>query len=168
MLFKPEGMVEEASLALIEELLNDKTNPFDRNDFEPGHLTSSAFIVNKECTHCVLMHHKKLDKWLQPGGHAEGEISVKENAMKEAQEETGMKTLVNTGKIHTVDVHVIPEYKGQPEHHHHDICYLFQADINEKPVGNHESNFVKWVSLEEAKIFANAEYALSHMIEKLQ
>ena len=111
-----------------------------------GHLTASALVLNHAGDSVLLLHHRKLDPWLQPGGHADGDENLERVARKEVEEETGIGdlTLVNTG-IFDVDVHTIPERKGVPEHLHYDLRFLFWASPGAVPLGNHEVKAVRWV-----------------------
>ena len=114
-----------------------------------GHVTGSAWIVNDARTHVLLTHHRKLNQWFQPGGHCDGEPDVLKVALKEANEETGLKNLnVVDGEVCDVDVHLIPERKGIPAHYHYDIRFLIEGDMNEQLIITEESNDLAWVSLE--------------------
>jgi 8-oxo-dGTP pyrophosphatase MutT (NUDIX family) len=114
-----------------------------------GHVTGSAWIVNDARTHVLLTHHRKLNQWFQPGGHCDGEPDVLKVALKEANEETGLKNLnVVDGEVYDVDVHLIPERKGIPAHYHYDIRFLIEGDMNEQLIITEESNDLAWVSLE--------------------
>ncbi len=114
-----------------------------------GHVTGSAWIVNDARTHVLMMHHRKLNQWFQPGGHCDGDPDVLNVALKEANEETGLKKLkVVDGEIYDVDVHLIPERKGIPAHYHYDVRFLIEADMNEPLIVTEESNDLVWVSLD--------------------
>ncbi len=114
-----------------------------------GHVTGSAWIVNDARTHVLMMHHRKLNQWFQPGGHCDGDSDVLNVALKEANEETGLENLkVVDGEIYDVDVHQIPERKGIPVHYHYDVRFLIEADMNEPLIVTEESNDLSWVSLE--------------------
>lgn len=114
-----------------------------------GHVTGSAWIVNDARTHVLMMHHRKLNQWFQPGGHCDGDPDVLNVALKEANEETGLKKLkVVDGEIYDVDVHLIPERKGVPAHYHYDIRFLIEADMKEPLIVTEESNALAWVSLD--------------------
>lgn len=131
-----------------------------------GHFTASAWVVNKAVTHCLLLHHHKLGKWLQPGGHADGEADLLKVASKELAEETGIKstTLLKQG-IFDIDIHTIPARKDVPQHLHYDIRYIFVADGNLPIQRNHESNEVKWISFYEADALCQND-SISRMIKK--
>jgi 8-oxo-dGTP pyrophosphatase MutT (NUDIX family) len=104
--------------------------PFDRG-IQEGHLTGSAITVSADGSCVLLLHHRKLDRWLQPGGHGDpGETTGEEVALREALEESGIRGL----SLHTgapcpldVDVHDIPERQGEPAHEHLDLRYLVVA-----------------------------------------
>lgn len=110
----------------VLRFLAEAKRPMDRNEFEPGHITGSAFVVSDDGRRVLLIHHAKLRKWMQPGGHVEaGETDVREVARREAQEEVGVVTAPGTGELLDIDVHTIPARKDQPEHFHFDLRYLF-------------------------------------------
>jgi 8-oxo-dGTP pyrophosphatase MutT (NUDIX family) len=121
-----------------------------------GHVTGSAWIVNKEGTHVLMMHHKKLDKWFQPGGHCDGDSNVMAVAAKEAFEETGIEVRSLSPAVFDVDHHVIPARKNIPEHIHYDIRFLFEADKTADELSaNEEANAVRWTPLEEVEQYNN-------------
>ncbi|HMQ01442.1 MAG TPA: NUDIX hydrolase, partial [Cyclobacteriaceae bacterium] len=114
----------------------------------PGHITCSAWIINAEASKCLLIHHKKLNRWLQPGGHADGDEHVLHVALKEAREETGLVSLkVLSSQIFDLDIHPIPARKSMPLHHHYDIRFLFEADEAEISQHNHEIIASAWLEL---------------------
>lgn len=133
-----------------------------------GHVTGSAWIVNNARTHVLMMHHRKLNQWFQPGGHCDGDPDVLNVALKEANEETGLKNLkVVTGEIYDVDVHQIPERKGIPAHYHYDIRFLIEADMNEQLIVTEESNDLSWVSLEKIAEHNDSE-SIMRMARKMK
>src|SRR5882672_1965365 len=89
------------------ELLNQE-NSFQRTHL-PGHITGSAWVVNPEKTKTLLVHHAKLNKWVQPGGHADGDENILNVALREAEEETGLKDMKPAEGIFDLDIHLIPE-----------------------------------------------------------
>lgn len=124
-------------------------NAFQR-DHLPGHITGSAFVVNPSKSRVILLHHKNLGRWLQPGGHADGEGNVLQVALRELEEETGIgqATLISKG-IFDLDIHLIPERKGFQAHFHYDVRFLFEADDQTQIIVSDESHDVLWVALEE-------------------
>ncbi len=132
-----------------------------------GHVTGSAWIVNDARTHVLMMHHRKLNQWFQPGGHCDGDPDVLNVALKEANEETGLKNLkVVDGKVFDVDVHLIPERKGIPAHYHYDVRFLIEADMNEPLIVTEESNDLAWVSLEKVAEHNDSE-SIMRMARKI-
>lgn len=134
-----------------------------------GHVTGSAWIVNIARTHVLMMHHRKLNRWFQPGGHCDGDPDVLNVALKEAYEETGLENLkVVHGEveIYDVDVHQIPEMKGLPAHLHYDIRFLIEADMNEQLIITEESNDLAWVLLEKIADHNDAE-SIMRMVRKI-
>lgn len=133
----------------------------------PGHITGSAFIISHDAQYTLLVHHAKLNRWLQPGGHADGDAHVVGVAIREANEETGLKNLelLQPG-IFDLDIHVIPARKDFPQHDHYDVRYLLRASMVEKIVVSEESHDVKWVALRELENF-NHERALLRMRDKV-
>lgn len=147
----------------------DMQNPFERelagHAPEIGHVTGSAWIVNPQYTECVLLHHAKLGKWVQPGGHCDGDCDVMNVARREANEETGLNVIALQDGIFDVDIHEIPEYWNTPAHLHFDVRYLFQADPQQEIIFNHESRGVRWLTLDEAAELSNEESVL-RMVQK--
>jgi len=144
-------------------------NPFERElagqNPEIGHVTGSAWIVNPQYTKCVLLHHAKLGKWVQPGGHCDGDCDVMNVARREVQEETGLNVTALQNEIFDIDIHEIPEYWNTPAHLHFDVRYLFVADPAQKIISNHESRGVRWLTLEEACELSGEE-SIWRLVEK--
>jgi 8-oxo-dGTP pyrophosphatase MutT (NUDIX family) len=132
-----------------------------------GHITASALITSPCFRHVLLLHHAKLDKWLQLGGHADGNPDTYQVALKEAYEESGLAIgqiepasrelnrpstpdLSNRPFLFDIDIHEIPETKTTPAHEHYDVRYLFIADRKHALKPNHEAKDLRWFSLNEA------------------
>ncbi len=125
-----------------------------------GHITGSAWIVSSDRRQVVLIHHRKLDRWFQPGGHADGNPDVAAVAMQEAQEETGLTQLRFVSEppaIFDVDVHLIPARPNEPAHFHYDIRFLIEADPTEPFVESGETKAIQWVNCSEIAPFTNEE-----------
>ena len=115
---------------------------------EPGHLTASAWVVDEAREHTLLMHHRKLDRWLQPGGHVDGNPDLLASALREAREETGLSQLVPVSpEIFDVDRHWIPERKAEPGHWHYDVRFIIEADPAEPLTVTSESKELRWVKI---------------------
>lgn len=132
----------------------------------PGHITSSAWILAPDGVHALLTHHKKLDKWLQLGGHVDGDEQVERACLREAQEESGMQrfTFVPWAGQELVpfdlDVHTIPARKQDPEHLHWDVRFLLQAEPGQQLVMSDESNELEWVPVAALEDFTTEESVL--------
>jgi 8-oxo-dGTP pyrophosphatase MutT (NUDIX family) len=114
-----------------------------------GHVTASAWVVDPSRTRALLMHHRKLDKWLQLGGHADGDPDVRRAALREAREESGLASLrFAREQIYDLDVHPIPARPGEPAHEHFDIRFAFEADPGEPLVPSAESKELAWIALD--------------------
>lgn len=114
-----------------------------------GHVTGSAWVVNRAGTHVLLTHHKKLNMWVQLGGHADGDSNVFRVARREAKEESGLEGLVAVfDHIFDVDVHRIPARGDVPEHFHWDLRYAFRATGSEAYRVSEESHALAWVEIQ--------------------
>lgn len=92
------------------------------------------------------MHHRKLDKWLQPGGHCDGNNDILTVAIKEAQEESGILEIEPISRqIYDIDIHLIPSNSIDQEHYHYDVRFLFKTVCNDHFVKNSESNELRWI-----------------------
>ncbi|MGL4512931.1 MAG: NUDIX hydrolase [Lacipirellulaceae bacterium] len=149
---------EEADVAeRIAALVAGHADCFDRA-CRPGHVTGSAWIVSPPRDRVLLLHHRKLGRWLQPGGHADGDPDVARVALKEATEETGLASLrLLSATPIDLDVHVIPARRapdGAPlddQHEHHDVRFLVEADPAEPLAVNDESHAVRWFTPDEVR-----------------
>ena len=149
----------------IEELCAARADCLMRTCFEPGHVTGSAWIVSRDGSRCLLTHHKKLDRWLQLGGHADGETHVEAVALREAEEESGIQRFLMPpwrGELVPLDldVHVIPARGAEPAHEHHDFRFLLVADASLPIQISEESNDVRWVDVSRLQDFTDEESVL--------
>ncbi len=159
---------EERLLALqFLELL--KSAQCYYRDHLPGHITGSAWIVDEGRTHVLLIHHNNLNKWLQPGGHADGDENLLNVAIREANEETGLTNLIQlTSGLFDLDIHPIPARKAFPEHLHFDVRFLFQASRKDELKISEESSDLKWINLEEVPALTQNNPSILRMIKKLE
>jgi 8-oxo-dGTP pyrophosphatase MutT (NUDIX family) len=146
--YVPQTPREREMCDNLRAFVAENENCFERSH-TAGHVTGSAWIVDRECRSALLVHHRKLGRWLQPGGHADGDPDVRAVALREALEETGLQTLEPAwAGIFDVDVHAIPERGDEPAHFHYDIRFAFFGDSNEMPVVSPESHAVAWIPLD--------------------
>ncbi len=112
-----------------------------------GHATASAWLLSPDLRATLLTHHRKLDRWLQPGGHIEDDVTIQRAALREAREESGIGrlALVSEG-LFDIDVHLIPARKSEPAHYHYDFRFLIRAGDRDFSVSG-ESVDLAWVPL---------------------
>ena len=123
--YRPCDKTEMAHYDAILKLLRSHPAAFDRQSYQPGHITGSTWIAAEETGQVALIFHRRLNRWLQPGGHAEpGEIDGVSTALREATEELGLVIEPARASLFDLDVHRIPATATQPEHLHFDLRYL--------------------------------------------
>lgn len=139
-----------------------------------GHLTASAWVLDRTRMHAVLIHHRKLHRWLQPGGHVDDDDrSFRDAARREVTEETGLAHFIEPSgddDLFDVDVHRIPARKDEPAHFHYDLRFLFVADVDAKDdrvlmINTEESHDCRWFSLAGLANDLAMEPSLRRMIE---
>jgi 8-oxo-dGTP pyrophosphatase MutT (NUDIX family) len=140
-------------------------------DCYPGHITASAWIVSRESRAVLLTHHRKLDRWLQLGGHTDGESDALRAAMREAREESGIAELVplpsgDEPRILDLDVHEIPARKDEPAHQHHDIRFLLETSEHASLTRQEaESKALRWFPADGIEVRFSEE-SLARMARK--
>lgn len=153
-------------LKATHQYLQENPDMFSRKNFN-GHVTGSAFVVNQRRTHALLLHHAKLQRWVQPGGHVEAtDADVLTSAMREVREETGISEIIPlSSRIFDLDVHEIPENtkKAEPQHLHFDIRFLLEARSENLTISD-ESTDIQWVPLQ--RIDALNSKSLTRMTRK--
>jgi 8-oxo-dGTP pyrophosphatase MutT (NUDIX family) len=150
-------------LKRIQQFVSDNGQCFERT-LKEGHITGSSWIVDTQRTHVLLTHHKKLNKWFQLGGHADGDTDVHAVALKEAKEESGLeqvKTLSH--QIFDIDIHLVPD--NESGHYHYDVRFIFEADRSAPLIISNESHDLSWVELSKIQDFVTGRSVL-RMVEK--
>lgn len=156
---------EKEMVGKVISLIESTPDCFHKNCF-PAHITASAWIIDNGLTHLLFTHHKKLNKWLQLGGHADGEENLVNAATREAMEESGLKSVrLAAPDIFDVDVHEIPARKDTPAHYHYDVRYLFKADKDEPLIVSDESHDLKWLDITEVPQY-NSDQSILRMLQK--
>jgi 8-oxo-dGTP pyrophosphatase MutT (NUDIX family) len=165
----PADEKERVDLESMRSLASSLAQPFSREQW-PAHFTGSAVVVTPEGDRVCLVLHAKLQRWLQPGGHADVADggSMEATALREAREETGCDVALHptAPRPLDVDVHVIPARKTDPEHRHLDVRYLVIAKNPEALAFDpNESHGAQWLTWDEALARAD-EAPLKRMLEK--
>ncbi len=147
-------------LERLRAFVSEHEDCFERS-LSIGHVTGSAWVVDIERRHVLLTHHVRLDKWLQLGGHADGQSNILEVALREAREESGLQDIRAVSKrIFDVDVHEIPARRNEPAHSHYDVRFLCEADRSQPLRISGESKALAWVALTEVQSLTREESVL--------
>jgi 8-oxo-dGTP pyrophosphatase MutT (NUDIX family) len=182
---------EEAILTRFRAFVEETPACFDRATVA-GHVTGSALVVSSDRRQVLLTLHRKLGKWLQLGGHADGDPRVHEVARREVEEESGLtelaflpyeQTLYEQGYEQgpkaggrtsldwplpfDLDCHAIPERPGEPAHVHYDVRYVIVADAGKPLVMSHESKDLRWFTVDEARK-VTGERSMHRQFDKLE
>lgn len=149
----------------FEALLAEPQDPFARERLQ-GHFTASAWLVDRSGMRVLLTHHRKLGRWLQLGGHADGERDLPGVALKEAEEESGLGGLAVDPVIFDLDRHWIPGHDRVPGHWHYDVRYVVRAGEDEDFVVGDESHALAWRDIAGLAADADADPSLRRMARK--
>lgn len=139
---------EAALAARFEQFLGAHADCLLRSCL-PGHITASAWILSPDGERALLTHHRKLGRWLQLGGHVDGEPRVELAALREAQEESGMERFTFVAWASDLvpldlDVHPIPARRDEPAHEHWDVRFLLRTEPGQELRLSAESNDLRW------------------------
>ena len=156
---------QESDAGHFEAFLGQGQRVFFREALE-GHFTGSAWLVSADGERVLLTHHRKLGRWLQLGGHADGDTNLARVALREAEEESGLVDLSVEAAPFDLDRHRIPARGEEPEHWHYDVRYVVRAGANENYVINEESNALAWRSIREIAEDPSADASLARMARK--
>jgi 8-oxo-dGTP pyrophosphatase MutT (NUDIX family) len=147
--YTPLDDLEERYLADFIQFVQTHADCFERS-LEIGHITGSAWLVDPTGTKVLLTHHKKLDRWLQLGGHADGEPDILAVAYREAREESGIEAIrVVSEAIFDLDIHPIPAHKKEPAHYHYDVRFALQVYDSCAFTVSAESKNLAWIEVDE-------------------
>ena len=158
---------ETRMYTVLERFVQAHPQCFERS-LEIGHITGSAWIVDLDKTHVLLTHHRKLDRWLQLGGHADGDPDILNVAWREAREESGLENVKSVSQdIYDLDVHAIPASSKEPAHFHYDVRFLFIADRHTPLVISSESKDLAWVPVVDIEKYS-VDDSILRMVHKMR
>ena len=171
--YTPLSAHEQQTKVRMLAFLDTYADCFERT-LAIGHFTASSWLLNKDETHALLMHHAKLGMWVQLGGHCDGNKDVLEVAIKEAQEESGIQNIVPLSQeIFDIDIHLIPAKQSQTtqaafklgmkakgltqgfhdqEHYHYDVRFLLHVTGDKDIIKNRESKELRWISKDKKEL----------------
>lgn len=167
--YRTDFMEETAMVSRTLRFIIDHEDCFNR-ELMHGHVTGSAWVVNPARTHTLMLHHRKLDRWFQPGGHADGDPDILQVVTKEVSEESGIALehiKLLSDEIFDVDVHTIYPSQYDDRHEHFDIRFLIEIDDRIEIPGNNESHQVGWIPLYRVSHFNNMR-SLYRMVRKTE
>ncbi|MYE23523.1 MAG: NUDIX hydrolase [Gammaproteobacteria bacterium] len=140
---------------------------FERDCFDDGHVTGSALVLNLGRDAALMTHHAKLGRWLQLGGHCDGDPDALAVACREAAEESGLAVTPLSAVPLDIDIHTIPARGSEPPHFHYDVRFLLQVRDSEEFVATAESLSLAWVPLDKMTTYTNEESVL-RLVRKFQ
>jgi 8-oxo-dGTP pyrophosphatase MutT (NUDIX family) len=147
--YNPSNSAEQHYKVRILAFIDENQDCFERS-LAIGHITASAWLLSKDHSHALLMHHAKLNKWVQVGGHCDGDADVLAVACKEAQEESGITQIAPVeSTIFDIDIHLIPANSRELEHYHYDVRFLCAVRSDETIQRNNESKELRWFGKED-------------------
>ena len=175
---------EEEAVAQFRAFMQAHADAAERTRIA-GHLTGSAWLVSRDGKRALLTHHRKLDRWLQPGGHADGDTDLARVALREAEEESGIAHLALEGAIFDIDRHEIAAYipvvspdgpfapgersptrASEPAHWHYDVRFVVRATAGEAFVVGDESHALAWREIAMLADDAGFDASLRRMARK--
>lgn len=165
--YQPADDTEQQIKSDINSFIQANANCFN-NHLEAGHITASAWIYDPKTKMVGLVHHAKLDKWVQTGGHSDDNPDTASESLREAQEEFGEKGLfMRENKIFCLDIHHLPydAKRSVPPHLHYDITFLVVGDSSIQPVLSEESYDAKWIALDDVLTY-NSDSGITRMVNK--
>lgn len=132
----------------------------------PGHFTGSAWLVDRSGRRSLLTQHRKLNRWLQPGGHADGDPDLARVALREAEEESGLAGLIIEPEIYDLDRHAIPARGAEPEHFHYDARFVVRTTGSEDFAVGDESHALAWRDIASIAADPSADESLRRMARR--
>ena len=156
---------ERDAVARTRDLLLHEPRCFERDCWRPGHITGSAWLVDAAGSRVLLTHHRKLGRWLQLGGHSDGDADPLRVACREAEEESGLQVTPVSTALFDLDVHEIPARHSDPAHLHFDLRFALRVVGSERFTLSNESHELRWVRIAELDRLTQ-EWSMLRMAKK--
>jgi len=153
----------QAPLAQVFAQLAGEGDASYRRERAAGHFTASAWLVSADRRRVLLTHHRKLDRWLQLGGHADGDMDLAQVALREAEEESGLPGLSVEPAIFDLDRHWIPDHGDIPGHWHYDVRFVVHSGVDDRFTVSDESHALAWRDIRELASDPAADASLRRM-----
>ena len=169
--YLPVDHTERGHRDAMLHLLAERADCFERTCFAPGHFTASALLLSADGESTLLTHHRFLDRWLQFGGHCDGDSDVLRAALREAEEESGIAGIIPvSADFIDLDVHPIPANpkRSEPPHAHFDVRFLLRAPAAADFRVSDESHALRWFTSAEATTQSSADPGLARLMAKWQ
>jgi ADP-ribose pyrophosphatase YjhB (NUDIX family) len=148
--YEPSNLREVRQKRAFLDFFSTSKTPFDWDSFCPGHVTASAVILEPKFNRILLIRHRILRQWIQPGGHvAACDRSLMDTAIREVREETGIRLLQSEGRLFDLNAHEIPVAGPHPRHQHFDFRFLFAIEMR-KPKAMSDAAAARWLPFDEA------------------
>lgn len=155
---------EREAIERFRRFVDSEVRCFER-DCWAGHVTGSAWVVNAPGSHVLLTHHRKLDRWLQLGGHSDGDPDTLAVAQREAEEESGLRVVALADTVFDLDIHEIPARRQDPAHYHFDLRFCFEVVGSEDFKVSSESHDLAWAPIAQLSEFTD-ETSMLRMARK--
>jgi 8-oxo-dGTP pyrophosphatase MutT (NUDIX family) len=162
----PDSAQEEVCARILAFIEEHPTDAHLRSCL-PGHLTGSAMLMDFARERVLLTLHRKLGRWLQLGGHADGDANLLHVALREAQEESGIDSIEIDPNPLDLDIHVIPARKEVPEHLHLDVRFVAYAAEGSQEVISDESVELRWFSLQECESLDGVDESMLRALRQI-
>lgn len=168
----PYNKQEENDKKIILSYMNQFDNLLTREN-EIAHFTASAWTVNKEKTKVLMIYHKIYNSWAWTGGHADGETNLLNTAIRELEEETGVKHInILNDNIFSLETICVNGHTKRgiyvSSHLHFNISYLLEADEkDELKIKEDENSGVKWIEIKDIDKYVTEEWMKSNIYNKL-
>jgi len=156
---------DSAAARLFESFVREHSDCAQR-ELQIGHLTGSAWLVSADGARILLTHHRKLNRWLQLGGHADGDSDLANVALREAEEESGLTDLSVESEIFDLDRHWIPDRGNEPGHWHYDMRFVVRANGSEVFAVSDESHALQWREISAIAADRDADESLQRMANR--